>query len=39
LLLEAGRVLRPPDIAVAASAGVARLQVSRQPTLIAPASH
>jgi len=34
LLLEAGRVLRPPDIAVAASAGVARLQVSRQPTLM-----
>jgi molybdopterin molybdotransferase len=34
LLLEAGRLLRPADIAIAASAGAARLQVSRQPTLM-----
>lgn len=34
LLLEAGTLLRPPEIAVAASAGMARVRVSSQPAVM-----
>jgi molybdopterin molybdotransferase len=34
LLLEAGTLLRPPEIAVAASAGMARVRVSSQPAIM-----
>ena len=34
LLLESGTLLRPPEIAVAASAGMARVRVSSQPALM-----
>ncbi len=34
LVLAAGTLLRPPHIAVAASAGMARLRVSRQPSFM-----
>jgi molybdopterin molybdotransferase len=34
LLLQSGTLLRPPEIAVAASAGMARVRVSSQPALM-----
>jgi molybdopterin molybdotransferase len=34
LLLEAGALLRAPEIAVAASAGMSRIRVSSQPTIL-----
>jgi molybdopterin molybdotransferase len=34
LLLEAGTLLRPPEVAVAAAAGMARVRVSSQPALM-----
>jgi molybdopterin molybdotransferase len=34
LLLKAGTLLRPPEIAVAASAGMARVRVSSQPAIM-----
>ena len=34
LLLESGTLLRPPEIAVAASAGMARVRVSSQPAVM-----
>jgi molybdopterin molybdotransferase len=34
LLLESGTLLRPPEIAVAASAGMARVRVSSQPAIM-----
>jgi molybdopterin molybdotransferase len=34
LLLETGTLLRPPEIAVAASAGMARVRVSSQPAIM-----
>src|SRR5208283_2508006 len=34
LLLEAGTLLRAPEIAVAASAGMARVRVSSQPAVM-----
>jgi molybdopterin molybdotransferase len=34
LLLEAGSLLRAPEIAVAASAGMSRIRVSSQPTMV-----
>ncbi|HEY7378490.1 MAG TPA: molybdopterin molybdotransferase MoeA [Steroidobacteraceae bacterium] len=34
LLLEAGALLRAPEIAIAASAGMSRIRVSSQPTIV-----
>ena len=34
LLLESGTLLRAPEIAVAASAGMARVRVSSQPAIM-----
>src|SRR6202000_2899527 len=34
LLLESGTLLRAPEVAVAASAGVARVRVSSQPAIM-----
>ncbi|MFO1468947.1 MAG: molybdopterin molybdotransferase MoeA [Steroidobacteraceae bacterium] len=34
LLLETGAILRPPEVAVAASAGMARVRISTQPAIM-----